>query len=514
MEVKDINAYAIWVHDAVSALGMAVENQVLKLNMKNLETTGSSQRGAALLTQMLRLSFQGLGFQFRNGRISAHVLEIINVIGQGERRVGFWTTDATFTKNIGEPKSYSNDGLKAIIWPGGTTSGSLRLSSKNLRIVVPAFTRTRRLFHMNNDAQNNSTIVSGFCAEVFLAAFTALGQDVAFHFIPIMNNSKVAEIGYGHLIDVVHSGEFDAAIGDITITANRSLYVDFTLPYTDLGCATLSRNADASMWIFMEPLSSNLWIVSACFFILLALVIWILEHRTNREFQGSQGQQVATTIWFAFSTLVYAHRQELQSNLSRFVVIVWLFVVLVLTSSYTATLSSLLTIQQIKLASKRNLIGFSYSAVTGGMTKNLIPGTRWKSYSTLEAYADDLSRGSKKGGVDAIVDEIPYIKAFLAQYPSGYSMTASASEATTNGFGFVFARGSPWAPEISRQIAKLREDGTLNKLEKKWFNQESRDSVPTTKILSLKDLRGLFVISGMLMAAALFLFMLYLVHEC
>ncbi|KAJ9565143.1 hypothetical protein OSB04_001109 [Centaurea solstitialis] len=559
---KNINSYGIWAHDAVSALAMAVEKQVLKSNLKNLETTGSNQRDTTLLNQMLRISFQGLGgvFQFRNERITTHVLEIINVIGKGEKRVGFWTTDAAFIKKLGQPNSYSNDVLKAIIWPGGITSDSMRLRSKNLRIVVPAHSRSRRLFQVYNDARNNSTIVSGFCADVFLAAFAALGQDVAFDFIPIRNNTKVGLIDYNDLIDEVYSGEFDAAIGDISITANRSLYVDFTWPYTDLGFATISRNADASMWIFMEPLSSNLWLVSACFFILLALVIWILEHRTNQEFQGSRGQQVGTTIWFAFSTLVYAHKiaglatnfdllrtyetwyervpgteivipfhvpvpertanlvtmvvtpkwQELQSNLSRFVVIVWLFVVLVLTSSYTATLSSLLTIQQIQLASNRNLIGYSRSFQLGGI-RNFTPGTRLESYPTFEAYADDLSRGSKKGGVDAIIEEIPYVKAFLAEYPSGYSMTIS--EATTNGFGFAFARGSPWAPEISRQIARLRVDGTLNKLENKWFNQESRDSVPTTKILCLKELRGLFVISGVSMAVAVFLFMLYLVHE-
>lgn len=101
--------------------------------------------------------------------------------------------------------------------------------------------------------------------------------------------------------------EFDAAIGDITITANRSLYVDFSLPYTDLGLATLYRNTDASMWIFMEPLSSDLWVVSVCFIILLGFIIWILEHRTNEEFQGSLVQQIGTALWFAFSTIVYAH---------------------------------------------------------------------------------------------------------------------------------------------------------------------------------------------------------------
>ncbi|KAJ9567206.1 hypothetical protein OSB04_003172 [Centaurea solstitialis] len=511
MEVKDVNAYAIWAHDAVSALAISVEKREA-VKSKSMEMSGSRQKGTTLLNQMLRISFQGLGgvFQFMNGRVTAHALEIVNVIGKREHRVGFWTKDASFTQKIGKPNSFSHNGLKAIIWPGGISSHSMRLRSKKLRIVVPQHSNSRRLIQVNYDARTNSTVISGFCAEVFLAAFDAFSQDVAFDFIPFMNHTEVGIKNYNDLIDLVHSGEFDAAIGDITITANRSQYVDFTLPFTDLGLAKLSRNADASMWIFMEPLSSNLWLVSACYFILLALVIWILEHRTNQEFQGSRGQQIGKTIWFAFSTLVYAHRQELQSNLSRFVLIVWLFFVLVLTSSYSATLSSLLTIQQIQLASKTTSIGYSYYILKGGI-KNFTPGTKVESYPTIEAYADDLSRGSKKGGVDAIVEEIPYVKGFLAEYPSGYSMTVY--EVTTNGFGFAFARGSPWAPVISRQIARLREDGTLSKLENKWFNQESRDFVPTTKILSVKDLRGLFVISGGSMAAALFLFMIYSVHE-
>ena len=129
--------------------------------------------------------------------------------------------------------------------------------------------------------------------------------------------------------------------------------------------------------------------------------------------------------------------EKLHSNLSRFVVSVWMFVVLVLVSSYTATLSSLLTVEQIQLASKGSSIGYyPTSPVQGYMVRNFhFDATRLKPYLTAEEYADGLSRGTKKGGVDAIVDEIPFIKDFLTQYPSGYYMTVS--EATTSGFGFV-----------------------------------------------------------------------------
>ena len=70
--------------------------------------------------------------------------------------------------------------------------------------------------------------------------------------------------------------------------------------------------------------------------------------------------------------------------------------------------------------------------------------TSLKPYSTSDEFANALSRGGKNGGVDAIVDEIPYLRDFLARHPSGYSM--AVSEMTTNGFGFVSVYTLPFIP--------------------------------------------------------------------
>ena len=212
MEVKDMNAYAIWACDAVSALAMAVEKQVLKSNMKKLATTSSIQRGTTLLNQILRISYHGLGgaFQFRNGMINAQVLEIINVMDKREQRVGFWTTDDAFTKNIGKPNSFFNPCLESIVWPGGITTNPthrvLKTSSKTLRIGVPEQSRIGRVFEVSFDAQTNSMVISGYCGDVFHAAFSALSREVTFQFIPFMNNTGVGAVDYNHLIDRVHAG--------------------------------------------------------------------------------------------------------------------------------------------------------------------------------------------------------------------------------------------------------------------------------------------------------------------
>ena len=102
---------------------------------------------------------------------------------------------------------------------------------------------------------------------------------------------------------------------------------------------------------------------------------------------------------------------------------------LILTSSYTATLTSMMTIQQIQLNSKGNYVGAQFHSVINLNFEGV------KTFDTPEEYVDAFSKGSKHGGISAFIDEIPYIKIFLGMYPGDYSMIKSMS--TTNGFGFV-----------------------------------------------------------------------------
>ncbi|XP_040364690.1 glutamate receptor 2.9-like [Rosa chinensis] len=59
---------------------------------------------------------------------------------------------------------------------------------------------------------------------------------------------------YNDLVYQVFLGNYDAAVGDITIRANRSLYVDFTLPYTESGISMIvpikDKNDAKNTWVF------------------------------------------------------------------------------------------------------------------------------------------------------------------------------------------------------------------------------------------------------------------------
>ncbi|KAL5562233.1 hypothetical protein UlMin_031980 [Ulmus minor] len=505
VEIIESSPHCVWAYDSTRALAEAVERAKLR----------SSKHGSTLLLQeMLESRFMGLSgkFEFQNGKLIPNGFEIVNVIGKSWRRVGFWNDHEKESKE--EPKGrhlLSPNDFEAIIWPGGSTkipkAARSLLSGTKLRVGVPVMKNGfTELVQLHHNPQSNATNASGFCVEVFKAAINLLPYQVQYEFLPA--NS------YADLIDQVYHQHYDAAVGDITITSNRSLYVDFTLSYTDLGVGMVVRHDNKNMWIFLKPLSADLWITTTVFFIFTGVVVWVIERPSNEDFQGSPSDQIGTILWFSFSTLVFAHREKLISNLSKFVVIVWVFVVLILTSSYTATLTSMMTVHQIQLNEKGNYIGYQMGSFTLGALSN-VNYKGFKPVHSPDEYADALSRGSKHGGVSVIIDEIPYIKIFLARYPNHYSMIKTIS--SSNGFGFAFRKGSPLANDMSRAIAKLREEGELAKLEKIWLHNtktsltslDSANGGESIDALNLHRFGGLFLVSGASSALALLLFLVF-----
>lgn len=311
-------------------------------------------------------------------------------------------------------------------------------------------------------------------------------------------------------------------VGDVTITADRANIVDFTMPYAVSGISMVVPFKDerrGNAWIFLKPLKADLWIVSGLFFVFTGLVVWVLEHRINEEFRGPPSHQVGTIFYFTFSTLVFSHKEAIVSNLARVVVIVWVFVVLILQSSYTANLTSMLTVRQLQptvndiheLKMTNENVGYlNNSFVRGALLDMGFNESRLKSYRSPQEYADALSKGSKNNGVGAVVDEIPYLKVFLKDYCANYTMSGYPNK--TGGFGFVFPKGSSIVPDLSRAILNLTESNEMSEIERRWFGDQStcadEGNAFSSKSLDFVNFWGLFLITG---AASVLCLILYVI---
>jgi glutamate receptor, ionotropic, plant len=217
--------------------------------------------------------------------------------------------------------------------------------------------------------------------------------------------------------------------------------------------------------------------------------------------------------------------EKLESNLSRFVVIIWVFVVLILTSSYTASLTSMLTVQKLQPAvtDVRELqrtgayIGYQEGSFIKNSLKKLgFHEAKMRSYSTAGEYADALSKGPANGGVAAVFDEIPYLKLFLSQYCDGYTMFGPVYK--TDGFGFVFPIGSPLTPDVSRVLLTLAEGEKMAQIEKKWFGEPG--ACPSqgaaalgSSNLSFRSFGGLFLITGVVSSLMLLVYLATFIYQ-
>ncbi|ANM71036.1 glutamate receptor 1.3 [Arabidopsis thaliana] len=455
-ELTRLSISGIWAHDIAFALARAAE----VIRMPNVTST--------LLEEITKTRFNGLSgdFQLNDKKLLSNKFEIINMIGSSERRVGFLNSNGSFSNR--RHLSSTHNKLETIIWPGGSAQspkGTSLIDSdrKKLRVLVTSSNRFPRLMKVETDPVTNELIVEGFCIEVFRASISPFNYEV--EYIPWLNGSN-----YDNLAYALHSqkDKYDAAVGDITITSNRSTYVDFTLPFTEMGLG----------------------------------IVAVKERKRaeNKEFQGSWPQQIGVVLWFGFSTLVYAHREKLKHNLSRFVVTVWVFAVLILTASYTATLTSMMTVQQIRFNSNEDYVGHLSGSLIANvaLTSSSLRAMRSLGLNSAADYAQALLNKT----VSFVVDELPYLKVVLGENPTHFFMVKTQS--TTNGFGFMFQKGFELVPNVSREISKLRTSEKLNEMEKRWFdNQLPYTTDDTSNPITLYRFRGLFIIIGVSFAFAL-----------
>lgn len=548
----ELNVYGLWAYDSVRALAMEVERvgaTVPKLKKfpatrysSDLDAIGTSEMGPRLNKLIRNLRFKGLSGDFHivEGQLQPSTFQVVNINEKRATEIGFWTckygiTNKTKGSDHVEPADRANpDNLVPIIWPGNSdripTGWEIPLGGKKLRIGLPMY-GVPQLIAVKRDSKRTAAVsATGFCIDVFEEVMNSLPNAVPFDYF-VFEIPEGESVGYYNaLVHQVFLKKYDAVVGDITILANRSEYVDFTLPFMESGVfviVPLKNDKRKNAWIFTKPLTMGLWLTTGAFFVFTGFVVWILEHRANDEFRGPIGEQVGKIFWFSFSTLVFAHKEKIISNLSRFVLTIWMFVVLVLTSSFTANLTSMLTVQQLQpivsdisdLMRNGEYIGYQ----TGSFLSQLLEfkkfdSSKFRYYSSFEEYDQALSRGSKNGGVSAIVAELPFARLFLGRHCGKYTMIGPIHELA--GFGFAFPRGSPLVSEVSRAVLNVTEGEKYASISKRWLGGEEETdcsrrnaTLINSDSLTLESFQGLFLIAGVSYSSALIIYLFIFFRE-
>ncbi|KAK3125186.1 hypothetical protein QOZ80_7BG0601450 [Eleusine coracana subsp. coracana] len=538
-----LSSYTMRAYDSVWLVAHAVERflsegnaisfsanpnlQDIKGSSLQLDSLSIFNSGEKLLEKVWSANFSGVSgpIQFNSDRNLIHpAYAILNIGGTGSRTIGYWSNVSGLSVVTPEKQNSSalhsstnNIQLHGVIWPGQTSEKPrgwvFPYHGKPLRIGVPLRTSYKEFVMQDNGPDG----VKGFSVDVFKSAISLLPYPVSYKFVLFGDGLK--NPSYSNLVQKVSENYFDAAIGDIAIVTNRTRLVDFTQPYIESGLIIVApaKEIESNAWAFLKPFTFQMWCVLGVLFLFVGAVVWILEHRTNTEFRGPPRQQIMTVCWFSFSTMFFSHRENTVSALGRFVLLIWLFVVLIINSSYTASLTSLLTVQELtsgiqgldSLISSSSAIGYQ----VGSFSRNYlveelnIAESRLVPLNSPSEYARALELGAGNGGVAAIIDELPYVEIFLSKY---CKFKTVGQVFTKSGWGFAFPRDSPFAEDLSTAILTLSENGNLQRIHDEWLagTQCGADNNVGSNSLSLSSFWGLFLICGLACALALVIFFL------
>ncbi|XP_050287176.1 glutamate receptor 2.9-like isoform X2 [Quercus robur] len=481
---SDPGFYALRAYDSIRIVIQAIERM-----------TSNRSSPKMLLDSMLLSNFTGFSgkIHFKAGQLSdTSILSIVHVLGKRYKEIEFWTPDLGFSMipSIGKPNTLVAPVILQRNLQESPKGWEMPTDAKPLKIGVIDSSTFGDFVKVDYGAKQNN--YSGFCIQIFFKARDFLGY-------PLPYKLEACNCSYNDLVHLVHNKTYDAAIGDFTITAERLQYVDFSAPFIESGVVMIAPvKPVGSAFMFTKPFTRDMWLVTSAILIYTVLIVWLLEHQSNPEFSGSWRNQISTALWFTFSSLFFAHRENIHNNLTRLVMGVWLFVVLILTSSYTASLSSMLTVQKLEpnymeLLKKNNLpVGCANLSVR----KYLVNAFEFKEQNIKMLNRTMLF---EQENIFAIFIESPYEEVF---FKNNCGKDYTITRLLTHGFGglgFVFQRGSPITRDFSEAILKLSEAGTILSLKKKWFTPQNECSANITssepESLSLQSFGVLYLIS-------------------
>ncbi|XP_037288820.2 ionotropic receptor 25a [Rhipicephalus microplus] len=326
----------------------------------------------------------------------------------------------------------------------------------------------------------------------------------------------------------------DIALGPLSVTAERELVVDFTVPYYDMvGISILMKRpaVKSSLFKFLTVLEESVWgcILAAYFFTSFLMYVFDrlspYSYRNNKEKYADDEDKrdfsLKECLWFCMTSLTPQGGGEAPRNLSgRLVAATWWLFGFIIIASYTANLAAFLTVSRLETPieslddlSKQYRIKYAPQNGTATMTYfERMAGIENKFYDIWKNMSLDDSLSDEDRAKLAVWDypvSDKYTKMWWAMTETGLLSSfeeglekVKGSKGSQEGFAFLadamrvqyatmtdcdlvsigrefskmplalgVQRNSPLKDMLSSAIIKLLREGRLEDLKDIWWNK-------------------------------------------
>lgn len=279
------------------------------------------------------------------------------------------------------------------------------------------------------------------------------------------------------MLDGVKSGEVDAAIAGISITAQREAQgLDFSYPFYRSGLQLMARSPDATpirsalsnmfSWRIWRPLLLVMGTSAG-----VGAIIWALEHKHNDNFSSNPINGIGQGMWFSVVTLgTFGYGDVTPTKLpARIVACLWMGASFFIVADFIAGL----TVNQMAdmSLSFEDLRGEPVGALEGTTGEEYV---RSQPVDLVEfATLDEMVAALEDDDVDAVVHDYPTLKYIANNDPNEFEIAGNLL--TIEGYGIAFAEGADITELFNQEILVLQERGYLQLLRQKWFGENPAD---------------------------------------
>jgi len=337
---------------------------------------------------------------------------------------------------------------------------STLVSAQDLRVA----TVERPPFSMEKDGKS-----IGFSIDLWKALMIDMRQ----------NSTILRANTFPGMLDMVESGQADAAIANISITAKRESRFDFTHPIFEGGLQIMTHSdANNAPSIWSALWSRDLLLAIALSFAVLlggGMIMWRFEHGKEEYFNMPARKAMFPAFWWALNLVVNGGFEERvpKSVFGRlfgvFLVVSSLFIVSMVVAKITATLT-IASIQN-SINSVNDLHGKSIGTTAGSTASAYLEAhdVRYRGYDDLEI----LLANFESGELNAVVFDAPILSYYVNTTGRGKAELVGPVFMREN-YGIILPPNSPLAEPINQSLLRLREDGTYSKIYRKWFGVNGR----------------------------------------
>ena len=283
---------------------------------------------------------------------------------------------------------------------------------------------------------------------------------------------ELRELTLKQLLDGVTDGSLDAAVAALTIRPEREKNFDFTHAFytTGLGIAVAGKAHNPWLTVVERFFSiAFLKVVGTLTLVLLGvgMLVWWFEHKKNpRQFNGSAARGIGSGFWWSavtMTTVGYGDKAPV-TLAGRIVGLIWMFAAIIIISSFTAAITSSLTVTQLESVIKGPE---DLPKVTVGTIANTTSESYLKqiqiSFRSFGSPQEGL-KALKEGKIQALVYDAPILRYYIHQNYIG-SLEVLPYRLQRQEYGIALQPNSPLRERINVVLLqKIQEKAWQEKL--------------------------------------------------